>query len=165
MTPHVQEIKTSLAQSLVLSKLHLNDTVIYSLPVFLQKKVQRVQNAAASFVWNRFCSEKDVLEVGWLPTLERTRYNIMKLVHKALHKDTWPSSLFCTNQAQPWSGAAILSGGTTLQIPLVKGTWQDSAANLFNGLPETVRSCTNFSAFSKETYRIMQARASERLTG
>ena len=160
MTP--QETKKSLAQSLVLSKLHFNDTVTYPLPAFLQKKVQRVQNAAASFVLNRFCSERDVLEVGWLPTLERTQYNIMKLVHKALHKDTWPSSLALIRHNP---GQELRSSrATTLQIPLVKGTWQDSAVNLFNGLPETVRSCTNFSAFRKESYRIMQARASERLT-
>ena len=152
----------SLAKSLVLSKLHFNDTVTYPLPAFLQKKVQRVQNAAASFVLNRFCSERDVLEVGWLPTLERTQYNTVKLVHKALHKDTWPSSLALIRHNL---GRELRSSrATTLQIPLVKGTWQDSAANLFNGLPETVRSCRNFSAFSKETYRTMQARASERLT-
>ena len=157
-----QETKKSLAQSLVLSKLHFNDTVTYPLPAFLQKKVQRVQNAAASFVLNRFCSEKYVLEVGWLPILERTQYNTMKLVHKALHKDTWPSSLALIRHNP---GRELRSSwATTLLIPLVKGTWQDSAANLFNGLPETVRSCTNFSAFSKETYRIMQAKASERLT-
>ena len=72
MTP--QETKKPLAQSLMLSKLHFNDTVTCPLPAFLQKKVQRVLNAAASFVLNRFCSEKYVLEVGWLPILERTRY-------------------------------------------------------------------------------------------
>ena len=71
-----QETKKSLAQSLVLSKLNFNDTVIYPLPAFLQTKVQRVQNVAASFVLNKFCSEKDVLEIGWLPTMECTQYNI-----------------------------------------------------------------------------------------
>ena len=150
MTP--QEIKKSLAQSLVLSKLHFNDTVTYPLPAFLQKKVQRVQNAAASFVLNRFCSERNVLEVGWLVTLERTQYNIMNLVHKALHEDTWPSSLALIRHNP---GRELRpSRAATLQIPLVKGTWQDSAANLFNGLPETVRSCTNFSAFSKKTIEL-----------
>ena len=75
--------------------------------------------------------------------------DIMKLVHKAHHKDTWPSSLALIRHSP---GRELRSSrATTLQIPLVKGTWQDSAANLFNGLPETVRSCTNFSAFSKET--------------
>ena len=138
----------------MLSKLNFTDTVTYPLPAFLQKKVQRVQNAAASFVLNRFCSEKDVLEVGWLPTLERTQYNIMKLVHEALHKDTWPSSLALIRHNTDWELRS--SRAMTLQILLVKETWQKSAANLFNGLTETVRSCTNFSTFSKETYRIIQ---------
>ena len=41
MTP-----KESLVQSLVLSKLNFNDSFTYPLPAFLQKRVQRVQNAA-----------------------------------------------------------------------------------------------------------------------
>ena len=128
MTP--QETKKSLAQSLVLSKLNFIDTVAYPLPASLHKKVQRVQNAAASFVLNRFCSD-DVLEVGWLPTLECTQYSTLILVHKALHKDTWPSSLTLIRHNP---GRELRSSrATTLQIPLVKGTWEDSAANLFNG--------------------------------
>ena len=79
-----QETKKSLVQSLVLSKLYFNDSVTYPLPAFLQKRVQRVQNAAAGFVLNRFCSEKDALELGGLPTLENTQLNIFKLGHRAL---------------------------------------------------------------------------------
>ena len=45
MTP--QETKNSLVQSLVLSKLNINDTFTYPLLMFLQKRMQRVQNAAA----------------------------------------------------------------------------------------------------------------------
>ena len=44
-----QDTKKTLVQSLVLSKLNFSNPVSYSLPVFLQKKVQRVQNTAASF--------------------------------------------------------------------------------------------------------------------
>ena len=70
MTP--QETKKSLVQSLVLSKLNFNDTVTYPLPMFLQERMQRVQNAAPDFVLNRYCSEEDVLKLGRLPTLENT---------------------------------------------------------------------------------------------
>ena len=63
MTP--QETKKAVVQSLVLSKLNFNDTVTYPLPMFLQKRMKRVQNAAAGFVLNRYCSEKDVLKL-WL---------------------------------------------------------------------------------------------------
>ena len=70
MTP--QETKKSLVQSLVLSKLNFNDTVTYPLPMFLQERMQRVQNAAPDFVLNRYCSEEDVLKLGWLPTQVNT---------------------------------------------------------------------------------------------
>ena len=68
-----QEAKKSLVQSLVLSKLNFNDSVIYPLPTFPQERVlsvQRVQNAAAGFILNRFFPERDDLELGWPPTLE-----------------------------------------------------------------------------------------------
>ena len=65
-----QETKKSLVQSLVLSKLYFNDSVIYPLPTFPQERVQRVQNAAAGFILNRFCSERDDLELGWPVTLQ-----------------------------------------------------------------------------------------------
>ena len=86
MTP--QETKKSLVQSLVLSK--LNFTVTYPLPMFLKKRMQRIQNAAAGFVLNRYCSEEDILKLGWLPTLENTQLNILKLGHRALYNNNWP---------------------------------------------------------------------------
>ena len=76
MTP--QDTKKSLVQILVLSKLNFNVSVTYPLPAYLQKRVQRVQNAAAGFDLNSFCSERDVLELGWLPTLENTELNILR---------------------------------------------------------------------------------------
>ena len=88
-----QETKKSLVQSLVLSKLNFNDTVTYPLPMFLQKRMQRVQNAASGFVLNRYCSEEDVLQLGWLPTLENTKLNILKLRHRALYNNNWPEYL------------------------------------------------------------------------
>ena len=59
-----QQTKKSLVQSLVLSKLNFNDSVIYPLPKFPQERVQRVQNAAAGFILNRFCPERDDLELS-----------------------------------------------------------------------------------------------------
>ena len=45
-----QQTKKSLVQSLVLSRPNFNDSVTYPLTAFLQKRVQRIQNAAAGFV-------------------------------------------------------------------------------------------------------------------
>ena len=83
MTP--QETK----KLLVLSKLNFNDTVTSPLPKFLQKRMKRVQNAAAGFVLN--CTEKNALKLGWLSTIENTQLNILKLGHRALYNNSnWP---------------------------------------------------------------------------
>ena len=59
-----QNVKKQLAECLVLSKLQFNDIVCYPLPMYLQKKIQKVQNYAASFVVNRYATEEDVLKVA-----------------------------------------------------------------------------------------------------
>ena len=83
-----------LVESLVLSKLNFNDIVCYPLPAYLQKKVQRVQNAAASFVTNRYSTEKDVLGLAWFPTLDKTQLNLLENVHHAIYNKTfWPEYL------------------------------------------------------------------------
>ena len=160
MTP--QDIKKSLAQSLVLSKLNFNASVTYPFPAFLQKRVQRVQNAAAGFVLNRFCTESNVLRLGWLPTLENTELNILKLVHRALYSSSWPENLKLTRhstQRQLRSSNALL-----LQISLVKGTFQDAAANLFNRLPAHLRLCSDFNTFKRECSQILRNKASIRIS-
>ena len=121
MTP--QETKKSLVQSLVLSKLNFNDTVTYPLPMFLQKRMQRVQNAAAGFVLNRYCSKEDVLNLGWLPTLENTQLNILKLGHRALYNNNnWPEYLTLSRHNP--SRTLRSSSTLLLQISLLKGTFQ-----------------------------------------
>jgi len=59
-------------------------SLIGSADVSSEKDVTR-QNAAAGFVLNRYCSEKYVLKLGWLPTLENTQLNILKNRHRALY--------------------------------------------------------------------------------
>jgi len=66
--------------------------------MFLQKSMQRVQNAAAGFVLNHYCSEKDMLKLGWPPTPESTQLNILKLGHRALHNNNWPEYLTLSRQ-------------------------------------------------------------------
>ena len=87
MTP--KETTKSLIQSLILFKVNFYVSVTYPLHAFLQKRVKHVQNAATGFVLNRFCSARDVLELGWLPTLKNTKLNITKLGHQALFSGSW----------------------------------------------------------------------------
>ena len=77
-------VKKQLVESLVISKLDYNDIVSYPLPMYLLKKFQRVQNAAASFINNHYCTEKDVLKLGWLPINERVQYHLLTSAFQAM---------------------------------------------------------------------------------
>ena len=95
-----QETKKSVVQSLVLSRLNFNDTATYPLPMFFQKRMQRVENAAACFVLNQYCSEET--------PPENTRLNILKLGHRALYNNNWPEYLTLSSRTLGPSSAPLL---------------------------------------------------------
>ena len=124
-------------ESLLLSKLDYCDTVYYPLPEFQLKRLQRVQLVAASFVLSRYVNDiNDIVKIGWLPVRQQRDFHVLKLVHKALHSPSWLSYIpldTVKHLRSLWSGAA-----TRLIILLERGTFQDSAAKLFNVLPADI---------------------------
>ncbi|KAK2549538.1 Phosphatidylinositol N-acetylglucosaminyltransferase subunit A, partial [Acropora cervicornis] len=124
-------------------------TVTYPVPMFLQKRMQHVQNAAASFVLNHYSSEEDVSKLGWLPTLENTKLNILKLGNYALYNNNWPEYLTLSRH----NPSCTLRSSSTplLQISLLKGTFQNSVANLYNDLPASISSITDYHHFAFST--------------
>ena len=124
--------------------------------------MQCVQNAAAGFVLNRYYSEKDVLKLGWLPTLENTQtLNILKLRHQALYNNNWPEYLTLSRNNP--SHTLRSSSTPLLEISLSKGTFQDSVANLYNDLPASISSIPDYHHFVKESAEILKAKAIMRL--
>ena len=75
--------KKQLAEALVLSKVDINDIVVYPPPQYLEAKLQRVQNSAASFVNNRYAKMAAVIGLGWLPVKERTEMHLLRAAHRA----------------------------------------------------------------------------------
>ena len=92
---------------------------------------------AASFVLSRYVNDiNDIVKIGWLPVRQQRDFHVLKLVDKALHSPSWPSYIpldTVKHLRSLWSGAA-----TRLIIQLERGTFQDSAAKLFNVLPANV---------------------------
>ena len=78
-----------------------------------------------------------LIKVGWLPVGQRRDYHILKLVHKALHFHSWPSyvRLYTVKHLR----SLRLRTATRLVVPVQRGTFQDSAAKLFNALPANIR--------------------------
>ena len=81
-------IRKNLVQALVLSKLYCNDVIYHSLPEYLQKRLQRVQKAAASFMLGKFARTADLVSLNWWPIKEQREWNVLKLSYKALHDET-----------------------------------------------------------------------------
>ena len=142
-------LREHLVESLVLSKLDYFDTVYYPLLEFQLKRLQRVQLVAASFVLNRYVNDvDDIVKIGWLLVRRRRDFFVLKLVHQALYSPSWPSyvPLDTVKHLRPLrSGAA-----TRLTIPMEMGTFQDSAAKLFNVLPANIRNCSDFKVYCRE---------------
>ena len=150
-------LKRQLAESLVLTKLDYCDGVFYPLPDYLLKRLQKVQNAAASFVLGHYVKfPADITNLGWLPVRERRDWHVLQLVHKAMHNHDWPSYLKL--EVRNHSRQLRSTSATTLTIPLITGTFQDSASKLFNILPDYIRNETDFSIFRSQTKLFLKER-------
>ena len=123
--------------------------VYYPLPEFQLKRLQRVRLVAASFVVNGYVDGiNDLFKIGWLPVRQRRGFHVLKLVHQALYSPSLPSYVpldTVKHLRSLRSGAA-----TRLIIPMERGTFQDSAAKLFNVLPANIRNCSNFKVYCRE---------------
>ena len=110
----------TLVESLILSKIGYASPVFYPLPVYQQKRLQRLQNACAGFV-RKFARQEDLATLNWLSISKRMDFNILKLTYKALHDDPFPEylrlSLHCVNAYRLRSSSAPV-----LSIPKESGT-------------------------------------------
>ena len=51
------------------------------------KQLQKVQNAAADFVLNKYANMKDVINVKWLPIEEQIEYSLAIMGFKAIYDE------------------------------------------------------------------------------
>ena len=87
------KLRRSLAQSLIISRINYCNVLFSDAPQYLLKMLQKLQNAAARFVYGRHTNECDIIDLKWLSVRERISLSLVKLAHKALHDETWPKYL------------------------------------------------------------------------
>jgi exonuclease III len=155
-------VKKQLAESLVLSKLAYNNVVYHPLPAYLQRKLQRIQNAAASFVLNRYTNECDVLQqLHWLPIKEKAEQDHLRLAHKVLWDPLSPEYLKL--DIRKVNRELRSSCATNLVIPPETGSFQDNCSKLFNDLPAPTRNNKDLNSFTNQTKKILINKAKKRL--
>ena len=130
-------VRKPLAESLIFSKLDFNDIVFDPLQQYLMKRLQRVQNAAASFELGRHANPTDCINIGWPPVVQRRELHLLKTTFKALN-DPLCLPYAAIQRTDP--NLDLRSSRTVhLTIPLTKGTFQVSASKAFNQLPVNIR--------------------------
>ena len=137
------------------------DSVFSPLPRYLMKRLQKIEFAAASFVYGRYLNNiGDILKLNWLPVEERRDFNLLKLTFKAIYFKQWPTYL----NLQRVSIVRELrsSDCIRLQVPLEKGTFQETTAVLFNNLPKELKICDNLNLFTSRLFKFLKNRAKAR---
>ena len=126
------------------------------------KRLQKIELAAVSFVYGRHVNDNgDILKLNWLPVNERRDFNLLKFTFKALYFKQWPTYL--NLQRVSISRELRSSDGIRLQVSLEKGTFQDTAALLFNNLPKKLKTCDDLNIFTSRLFKYLRNRAKTRL--
>ena len=87
------------------------------------KKLQRVQVAAASFVYNKYFNMGDIINLKWLPIEEQKTFNLLKLIHRSINDVSFPAiiKLELRNTLPSPRRQNVVS----FQPSMVNGTFQD----------------------------------------
>ena len=131
---------------------------ILSLPVYQEKRLQRLQNACAGFVTRKFAGLEDIIKLNWLPVKENVEFNILKLAHKSLYdKNSFPEYLkLSLHQVTAYNLRS--STAPVFSIPKESGTFQHSAATLFNRLPIVIRNISDHKVFCRSAKKHLFAK-------
>ena len=128
---------------------YYNDAVFTPLPMYLIKRLQRVQLAAARFVLGRYSNEKDLLKLKWLPISERRGHRLACLAHRALYSTDWPAYLQL--KQNPPARTLRSSDSLLLTAPQEAGTFQYTSAKVLNSLPKDTRNTVYRGCFIKKS--------------
>jgi len=142
-------VRKTLAESLVLSKINYCNTVYSQIPQYMKKRIQRVQTCAAGYVLRKFAHREDVVKLGWLLVEQKIEMDLAVAGFKALNDNNWPSYLKM-NKLVPRRGLRSNDHGPMID-PGVDGSFQAQVAKVFNSLPKSLREEQFIKVFYKNT--------------
>ena len=145
-TPY--HVRKSLAEALILSKLNYGCVVFGQIPKYMIQRLQKVQNITAAYVFSRYATTKDVIDLKWLPMKELIQWNTVKLVHKSKFDPKHPDYL----KVEFHNPKRVVRSEN--QEPLVafadSKTFQ-AQAKTFDVLPDKLKTMKEYKKFSKDS--------------
>ena len=78
-------MRKTLMQSLILTRIDYCSAVFSDATACAINRLQKIQRAAASFVLGKYCNDKDILQLQWLPVNERISLSLTQLAYKSLN--------------------------------------------------------------------------------
>ena len=95
---------------------------------------------------------EDVVKCNWLPVNKNVELNILKLAHKSLYDETFPEYLKLNlHKVSVYSLRSSIA--PVLSILRESGTFQHSAATIFNKLPVAIRNISEYNSFCRTVKR------------
>lgn len=155
-----REATQTLVHALVTSRLDYCNSVLYNLPAYQIKKMQRVQNTAARLIFrvSKFCHITPVLkELHWLPVESRIQFKILVITFKVLHG---LAPMYLNELVRPCNNTNYSlrsSSSYCVQVPPMKSlttlgdrSFTIAASKLWNRLPFEVRRCKFLGEFKSK---------------
>ena len=144
-------IRKQLATSLVLSKIDYGNIITNNLPNYLVERLQKVQNAAAGFVIGKRANIMNVINLSWLPVVERFQYSVATLAYKVI-KEKYPKNICLDTKVNKRDlRNKPENSGVLVECHNNHKSFQHDAKNAFNDLPKEIRESLSYSTFKSKT--------------
>ena len=153
-----RESTEKLVHAFISSRFDYCNSLLYGIPEYQTRKLQRVMNASARLIYRapKFCHITPLLaELHWLPVRARIHYKILLITYKILHGHApkYLSDLISIQQPSCYS-LRCNDNDPLLKRPIAKTkktmghrAFQIGAPLLWNKLPRSAREASNLESF------------------
>ena len=151
-----QDTMHKLVRAFIHSHIDYCNSVLYNIPDYLIKRLQRILNNAAKLVRNSYDipSQNALCSLHWLPVNLRIEYKLLVLVFKALHNQcpTYLSQhiipVHNTRYSMRSNNSLNLAIPRTKRKTLGDRSFHYSGPFLWNKLPPSIRSASTLDSFT-----------------